>query len=64
MRAFRAALPVLLVCCVTAGCGSPPKAAEANAARSASLEPGGDAAPVTPASVAMTPKGAPQRADG
>ena len=64
MRAFRAALPVLFVCCVTAGCGGPPKAADANAARSASLDSGDGAAPATPPSVAMTPRGAPRRADG
>ena len=61
MTPFRAALPVLIVCGALAGCGAPSKTAGADAGRPASQGAGADP---TPASVAMTAKGAPRRADG
>jgi hypothetical protein len=58
MRALRIGLPVLLVCGLLAGCGKPHSAADKSAAK----DPSAPAA--TPASVVMTPAGAPQRRDG
>ncbi|MDB5481457.1 MAG: hypothetical protein JWO83_2510 [Caulobacteraceae bacterium] len=62
MRMSHAVLPMLFVCGFLAGCGGPPNAADKSAAKDASSDAGGAAA--TPANLALTTAGAPQRRDG